>query len=177
MDSKFLRSHLCRAGSDRLSPISARNVSGPSPMGSSSRNDRSSNSGERRKNCGDARNPVRGVLEAQRIVHPDGGSGHSSSSGVGRAVGLSYLLLGKSWKASKTAEFDESVLLDGHLSVALGKALTIYPAGKTSVTPLWSCPQAKYAEDFAKWAEAAGVNVITTHPYSFRHGGASSDAL
>ena len=38
-------------------------------------------------------------------------------------------------KASKTGEFNESVLLDGHLSVALGKALTRYTAGKASATP------------------------------------------
>ena len=40
--------------------------------------------------------------------------------------------------ALKTAEFDESVLLDGHLSVALVKALTRYTAGKTAATQLWS---------------------------------------
>ena len=65
-------------------------------------------------------------------------------------------------KALKTAEFDESVLLDGHLSVALGKALTRYTAGKTAATQLWSRSQARYAEDFVQCAEAAGVNVITT---------------
>ena len=37
--------------------------------------------------------------------------------------------------------------------------------------------QARYAVAFAKWAETSGVNVITTHPFSVRHGGASSDAL
>ena len=80
--------------------------------------------------------------------------------------------LGSSRRAetSKTAEFDESVLLDGHLSVALGKALTRYTAGTTAATLLWSWSQARYAVDFAKWAETSGVNVITTHPYSVRHG-------
>ena len=48
------------------------------------------------------------------------------------------LALQEELKDSKTAEFDESALLDGHLSVALGKALTRYTAGKTdgSDTPL-----------------------------------------
>ena len=41
-------------------------------------------------------------------------------------------------KASKAAEFDDNVLLDGHLSVALPKALTRYTAGKMAATPLWS---------------------------------------
>ena len=39
-------------------------------------------------------------------------------------------------KASKTAGFDESILLDGKLSVALGKALARYTAGKASSTLL-----------------------------------------
>ena len=68
--------------------------------------------------------------------------------------------------ASNTGEFDLNVLLDGHLSVALGKVLVKYTTNKTSMTPLWSRSQTRYAEDFVKWAEVAGVNVITTHPYS-----------
>ena len=43
--------------------------------------------------------------------------------------------------------------------------------------PVWSRSQARYAVDFAKWAETSGVNVITSHPYSVKHGGASSGAL
>ena len=80
-------------------------------------------------------------------------------------------------KAFKKAEFDESVLLDGHLSVALVKALTRYTAGKTAATPLCSRSQARYAGDSVQCPEAAGVYVITTHPYFVRHGGPSSDAL
>ena len=38
------------------------------------------------------------------------------------------------------------------------------------MTPLQSRSQTRYAEDFAKWAEVAGVNVRTTHPYSVRAG-------
>ena len=38
-------------------------------------------------------------------------------------------------KAAKTAEFDESILLDGELSVALGKALANHAAGKVASTP------------------------------------------
>ena len=67
MDLKFLRSPPCRASSERLSSVSAGNVSGPlqwvaaaAMMGG--------NDCERRRVCGDARDPVRGLLEAQRIV-------------------------------------------------------------------------------------------------------------
>ena len=35
----------------------------------------------------------------------------------------------------------------------------------------------KVRRGFCQWAETSGVNVITTHPCSARHGGASSDAL
>ena len=38
-------------------------------------------------------------------------------------------------KAAKTAEFDESILLDGELSVALGRALAKCTAGKVASTP------------------------------------------
>ena len=59
-------------------------------------------------------------------------------------------------KASKTAEFDESVLLDGHLSVALGKLLTRYTAGKKAETPSGGRSGAKYAVDLAKWTQTSG---------------------
>ena len=103
-------------------------------------------------------------LTAGQVIRPLQGSGASSWA----------LLLApqEDLKASETAEFDESVLLDGHLSVALGQALMRYTTGKASATPLFSRTQTGYALDFAKWVEVAGVNVITTHP----HGGASSDA-
>ena len=95
-------------------------------------------------------------LTAGQVIRPLQGSGASSWA----------LLLApqEELKGSKTAEFDESVLLDGHHSVALGTALTRCTAGKTAATPLWSGSQAKHAVDFAKWAETSGVNVITTHP-------------
>ena len=95
------------------------------------------------------------------VIRPLQGSGASSWA--------LFLALQEELKASKTAEFDESVLLDGHLSVALGNALTRYTAGKTAATPLWSRSLARYAVDFSKWAETSGVNVTTTHP----HGGNS----
>ena len=75
------------------------------------------NGGERRGVCSDACCPIRGVLVGQRVVQEDGWSGHSSSA----VRHSSYLL--KEVEASKTGEFDESVHLDGHLPVALGKAL------------------------------------------------------
>ena len=69
MDSKFLRSSPCRAGSERLSSVSARNVLGPSPTGICSRNDGCSTGGERRRICGDARGPVCGLLEASELCN------------------------------------------------------------------------------------------------------------
>ena len=86
-----------------------------------------------------------GVSAFKRTVQFDNGSSHSTS---------------------KTAEFDESISLDGE-----------HTAGKVASTPLWSRSQAKFAHDFARWAETSGVSVITTRPDSVRHGGASSDAL
>ena len=76
-------------------------------------------------------------------------------------------------KTSKTGVFDESVLLDGHLSIAIVKVLTRYTAGKAATTPLWSLSQAKCAVVFCQM----GVHVIAIHSHSVRHGGASSDAL
>ena len=82
----------------------------------------------------------------------------------GASSWATLLTLLKEVKASKTGEFDQNVLLDGHLSSALGKVLARCTTNKTSMTPLWSRSQTRYAEDFAKWAEVAGVNKITTHP-------------
>ena len=59
---------------------------------------------------------------AQRIVQSDGRPGHSSFKSRARAVGL-LLAPQEELKTSKTGEFDESVLLDGRLSVAFGKVL------------------------------------------------------
>ena len=69
-------------------------------------------------------------LTVGQVIRPQQGSGASSWA----------LLLApeEELKASKAVEFGESVLLDGHLSVALGKALTRCTAGKQdgSDTPL-----------------------------------------
>ena len=54
-------------------------------------------------------------LTAGQLVRPLEGSGASS---------WALLLTPQELKVSKTAELDESVLLDGHLSVALGKVDT-----------------------------------------------------
>ena len=142
-------------------------VSGATAMGSGGCNDGNGNGGERRGVRCDARSPVCGASASKRTVQCDNGSSHSTALGIGNthAVGLF------SW-ASKTAEFVENILLEGELSVALGKALA-----KVVSTPLWSRSQAKYAHDFVKWAETLGASVITTHPHSVRHGGPSSDAI
>ena len=113
-----------------ISTDSVRNVSGSSPMGSCSRNDGCGNGGERRI-FGDASCPVCGFLEAQQFVRPDGRSGHPSSARVWREQSGSLLSSSGRVLGSKTSEFDETVLLDGHLSVALGKARTRYTTGKT----------------------------------------------
>ena len=71
-------------------------------MGNYSRNDERGNGGERQGVCSDVRCPIRGILAAQRLVRPDGWSGHSSSAGIrhtqlgdplnspGRSEGLEY---------------------------------------------------------------------------------------
>ena len=81
-------------------------------------------------------------LTAGQVIRPLQGSGASSWA----------LLLApqEELKASKTADFDESVLLDGHLSVALVKALTRYTAGKTAATPLWSPISGKVRRGFRR---------------------------
>ena len=106
-------------------------------------------------------------LTVGQVIRPLQGSGASSW-----AILLTLL---EEVKASNTGELDLNDLSDGHLSVALGKVLVRYLTNKTSMIPLWSRSQTRYAEDFSKWAEVAGVTVITTHPYSVR--GASSDSL
>ena len=81
-------------------------------------------------------------LTAGQVIRPLQGSGASS---------WAFLLAPQEdLKASETAEFDESVLLDGHLSVALGQALMRYTTGKASATPLFSRTQTGYALDFAR---------------------------
>ena len=107
------------------------------------------------------------MMRVASLVSPLPGSGASSWA-------LLLALLEKV-KASKTGEFDENVLLDGHLLVVFGKVLARCTVNKTSMTTLWSRSQTKYAEDFAKWATVAGVNVITTQPYSIRREAASSN--
>ena len=66
-------------------------------------------------------------LTAGQVIHP-------KESGAANWALL--LAPHEELKTSKTGEFDESVLLDGHLSIAIGKMLTRYTAGKTAATPL-----------------------------------------
>ena len=73
VDSKLLRSSPSRADSIGLSVVGARNVSGPSPMGSCcSSNDEGGNNGESRGVCDDACCPILNVLKAQRVMQTDG---------------------------------------------------------------------------------------------------------
>ena len=77
-----------------------------------------------------------------------------ASSGIGHTQLSSPLGSPGRLKASQIAQFHESISLDGKLSVALGKVLARCTACKASSTPLWSRSQPKYAQDFARWAEA-----------------------
>ena len=162
VDSKFLRSLPRRAGSERLSSVSTEYVSRPSPVGGCSRNDGVAVAAKAEKFAvmlvvqyvTQLRPSELCNLTAGQVIRPHQESGASSWA----------LLLAppEELKTSKTCEFDESVLLDGHLSVALGRALTRCTAGKAATTSLWSRTQPKYAVAFAEWAETSGVNMITT---------------
>ena len=170
VDSKFLRSSPRRTSAERVPSVSTGYVSGPSPVGCGSDNDGSGDGCERRRVCGDARDPVcaylrpseLGNLTAGQVIRPLKESGADS-----------WALLLAPQEELKTSKTGESVLLDVHLSIAIVKFLTRYTGRKAATTPLWSRSQAKYAVAFAKRAETSGVHVITT----VRHGGASSDAL
>ena len=74
MESERLRSSPSRADTEGLSAVGAGCASGPYPKDNScSRNDGDRNGGgERPKVCGDACCPLHNVLEAQRVVQPDG---------------------------------------------------------------------------------------------------------
>ena len=117
-------------------------------------------------------------LEAQRIVQSDSRPGHSSPQRVrrrqlgsppgspGRVEDLQNRRVRRKRLAGRSS-FDRN-----RQSVD-----EIHSLESSDDLPLWSRSQAKYAVAFAKWAETSGVHVITTHPHSVRHGGASSDAL
>ena len=86
-------------------------------MGNYSRNDGCGNGGERRGVCSDACCPTPGTLAAQRVVRP------GTLQGSGASSWTILLTLLEEMKASNTGDFDQDVLLDGHLSVALGRVL------------------------------------------------------
>ena len=177
VDSNFLRSPSRRASAERLPSVCNGYVSRPSPVGCGSSNDGVAVASR------DEEFAVMLVIQYVAYLRPSELCNLTAGqvirplkeSGASRRALL--LAPKEELKTSKTGECDESVLLDGHLSIAIGKVLTRYTAGKAATTPLWSRSQAKYAVAFAKWAETSGVHVITTHPYSVRHGGPSSDAL
>ena len=83
------------------------------------------------------------MLGAQRVVQPDSWSGHSSSAGVKRKQLGDPLGSPGGGEGLEFGRVRPNVLLDGHLSVALGKVLTRYTTSKTSFTPLWSRSQTK----------------------------------
>ena len=91
MDSKLLTSSPCRADPDRLSTVSARSVSGPSPVGSCSHNVMGVATA--------AKDEEFAVMLVVQYTRPLPGSGASSQA--------------------KTGEPDENALLDAQLSVTL----------------------------------------------------------
>ena len=77
----------------------------------------------------------RGPSPTQRSEKLDSRASHPAASRSGTLCWALLLAPQQDLKASKTAEFDESILLDGKLSVALGKALAKHSAGKTQRCP------------------------------------------
>ena len=88
------------------------------------------------------------------------------------------ILLAPSYQAvpSKTQVFDESVLLDWQIFNEIHKLLgELSLAGADFV---WNMPYASFLQKFHRYAEMSGVHAaLKPHPYSMRHGGASTDRL
>ena len=131
MDSKFLRSPPRRTSAEGTGYVSE-----PSSVGCGSSNVGGGNGCERRRVCGDARCPICGLLEAQRIVQSDIRPGHSSPQRVrrrqlgtppgspGRVEDLENRRVRRKRLAGRSS-FDRN-----------GKVLTRYTAGKAATTPL-----------------------------------------
>ena len=79
-------------------------------------------------------------------------------------------------RASKTHEYDESLLVDSPLLPALGKALLKHARGRPLGDPLFKVQQEEVARDLRdaslRLRVPAALEVVM---YKFRHGGASTD--
>ena len=149
MDSKLLGPSPRSAGSEGISVVGAENVSGPSSMGSCSRSDGCGDGAERQGVCSDACCPI-----------------HSSSAVVrreqlGAPLGSSGRGAGLENGRVRRKVFCEAVILPRQ---SLGEMHS-----KQNVSG------ADLKQDMPRISPS--VNVITIHPYSIRHKGASSDAL
>ena len=80
-------------------------------------------------------------------------------------------------RASKTSQFDESVLLDWPEVPALGRALRRLTQNRAEREPLWDFNVAEFNLDWKSDVDRAGLSVLSPHPYTLRHGGASHDLL
>ena len=104
-----------------------------------------------------------------QIIPPSGG--HSGSRHV--TVVLNPFEDGR---ASKTHEYDESLLVDSPLLLALGEALLRHARGRPRSDPLFQVSQAQVARDLRAACDRLRVPVaMEIVMYKFRHGGASTD--
>ena len=162
----------------RVSSISTGYVSGRSPVGCGSSNDGGGNGCERGRICSNARDPVRSLLEGQRIGQSDSRPGHWSPQRVGRRK-----LGSLPGSPGRVEDLENSRVrrkrLAGRSSFDLNRqSIDEIQSWESSDdppspvhTPLWNRSQANCALAFARWAETSGVHVITAHPYSVCRGG------
>ena len=108
-------------------------------------------------------------LKQHQVVEPVRGSLTSSWSLL-----LSPQELGR---GSKTNQFDESVLVDWKELPALNRALKCRKERLLKDDPLWPFEHKEFNKLFVRYSEHSGVHLLSPHPYSVRHGGASHDAL
>ena len=80
-------------------------------------------------------------------------------------------------RGSKTAEYDESVVLDSKEFDQLGPQLQQLKKRAGERGKLWTFSYTQYLEKFKRYAELAGLQKMNVHPYMVRHGGASRDSL
>ena len=93
---------------------------------------------------------------------------------------------GKSWaillfpagegRASKTQQFDESVVMDWDLP-GLATRLKELKTNRRGSARLWTFDYIKYKEKFNTYVNLADISNLEAHPYAIRHGGASHDCL
>ena len=55
--------------------------------------------------------------------------------------------------------------------------MKLLAAKRPEQEPVWPFDHKRFNQLFIKFSEMSGVDIVTPHPYSLRHGGASHDAL